>query len=284
MDFNNLHAHFKQKLNTDLYAESEADFLFDVFVEDQFGLSKTQWKLNKTQKISPEDWQSFETKIQPLNSGQPYQQIIGKAPFYQLDFKVNAHVLIPRPETEELVDMAKQQITQHYGAQPIKILDIGTGTGCLAICLAKAFPKAQVTAIDVCPEALAVAKENAQNHHIANIQWLEMDVLKYHPAENFDVIISNPPYIGQEEHVEMTNRVLDFEPHKALFSPENQVLSFYESIALLSENQLNHGGLLFLEINQKYPQETLALYQNMFASSAVLQDLSGNYRFITGQK
>jgi release factor glutamine methyltransferase len=196
-------------------------------------------------------------------------------------------VLIPRPETEELLEIAIDKIKNQFVIlndikKTIKILDIGTGSGIIPITLKKHFPEAEVSAMDISEKALEIAKKNATFHQ-TEINFIEADYLNDELAEKYDVIISNPPYIGIEENVEIAASVKDFEPNIALFSPTKDALLFYRKIAKDCLNYLNENGLFFLEINQKLGNETLDLFQE-FSEKKLIKDLSDNDRFVVGRK
>lgn len=222
----------------------------------------------------------FTQALEELKSGKPYQQILGKAYFYGEEFFVNENVLIPRPETEELIELILEKLPSD---KELKILDIGTGSGCIAITIAKHLKHANVYALDYSKKALEMVKKNAVLHNV-NIHFIQQDYLNTELSEVFDVIISNPPYIGTEEEVDIENSVKDFEPMMALFAPQNDVLAFYRKIANNTGNKLADGGFVFLEINQKLGPETLKLYKNKLSEAYLLKDISDNDRMIWGRK
>lgn len=214
-----------------------------------------------------------EKVLKRINQGEPYQYILNKTWFYQMDLMVNANVLIPRPETEELVDYIVKNCRFK------QVLDLCTGSGCIALALKSSNPKASIKGVDVSSEALEVARINSQNLGL-DINWIHDDVLEpIHSYEEYDLIVSNPPYIGVEE--ELSKTVKDFEPSIALIS-EGDALKFYKSILAFAEKHLISGGTLALEINQKYGQETLELFSDFDAK--LLKDMSGNDRFILVKK
>lgn len=228
---------------------------------------------------NPQELQ-FTLALEQLKSGKPYQQILGKAYFYGEEFLVNENVLIPRPETEELIEVILDKLPAD---KELKILDIGTGSGCIAITIAKHLKQVNVYALDYSGKALEMAKKNAVLHNV-NIHFIQQDYLNTELSEFFDVIISNPPYIGTEEEVDIENSVKDFEPMMALFAPQNDVLAFYRKIASDTDNKLADGGHIFLEINQKLGPETLELYKNKLSEAYLLKDISDNDRMIWGRK
>lgn len=272
--------HFSQELSG-LYSKSEKDFMFYIFAEHILNQEAFRIKLNLYQPITHEQLGIFSEIINELKSGKPYQYILGKVEFYGLQFFVDEHVLIPRPETEELLELAIKEIrNSEIGRREskIKILDIGTGSGIIPIILKKYFPQAEVSSIDFSDKALKIAKKNACEHQV-NINFIHQDYLSFEPKEIYDVIISNPPYIGNNEELEIENSVKNFEPKMALFSPTDDALVFYKKIAQDSKTYLSKNGKLFLEINQKLGNETLALFSD-FENAKLIKDLSGNDRFI----
>lgn len=278
---------FKNKFKTELselYTDSETDFLYSVFVEKILDLNQIQQRMMFDQKLSDVTKNQFQNILSELKTRKPYQHILGETEFYGMTFFVNENVLIPRPETEELLEIAISKIqNSELNLQGLKILDIGTGSGIIPLILKKYFPNAEVSSIDFSEKALEIAKRNAEFHHL-DIKFIHADYLNFNLNENYDVIISNPPYIGIEEEVEIEDSVKGFEPTMALFSPTSDALIFYKKIAKDSIQYLNKNGFLFLEINQKLGEETLELYQNIFSNAELIEDLSGNDRFIFGIK
>lgn len=263
----------------EIYSASESAALFSVFAEKILNINRFQLRLNTGEEVSDEQLDQFREVISELKTGKPYQHITGEAVFYGLNFEVNENVLIPRPETEELLELAIEKITAHFGnSGALKILDIGTGSGVIPIILKKNFPGAQVKAMDYSEKALDVARRNAAHHGTA-VDFVLADYLNTALDETFDVIISNPPYIGRDETQEIGNPVKDFEPHMALFSPTEDALLFYRKIAAESRQHLAARGLVFLEINQKLGRQTLELFADTMQAN-LLRDLSGNDRFI----
>jgi len=263
-----------------LYSESEIQKLFIYLAEEYLQYNSIQLKMYADQDVdSPQELQ-FTLALEQLKSGKPYQQILGKAYFYGEEFLVNENVLIPRPETEELIEVILDKLPAD---KELKILDIGTGSGCIAITIAKHLKQANVYALDYSEKALEMAKKNTVLHNV-NIYFIQQDYLNTELSEVFDVIISNPPYIGTEEEVDIENSVKDFEPMMALFAPQNDVLAFYRKIAIDTDNKLADGGHIFLEINQKLGPETLELYKNKLSEAYLLKDISDNDRMIWGRK
>lgn len=278
-----LRKYFKTELS-DIYSDSETALLFSYFLEKLTGFKA----FHSHQKLLLQDEKKFSEIINELKTGKPYQQILGEAQFYGFTFFINENVLIPRPETEELLELAIGKIKQKNPKNDIrlskdedrnlKILDIGTGSGIISIILKKHFPEAEITAIDISGKALKIAKKNAKFHQ-TEINFVQKDYLNENLEDIFDIIISNPPYIGIDENSEIENSVKNFEPNIALFSPTSDALIFYKKIAKDIENHLSKNGMIFLEINQKLGKETLKLFQH-FSESLLLKDISGNERMI----
>lgn len=272
--------HFIQELS-DLYSKSEIDYLFYIIAEYILHQSPFYIKLNLSQTVDDRQQKRFLEIIEDLKLGKPYQYILGSVEFYGLSFFVNEHVLIPRPETEELLEIAIEDIKKSKkfeGKSVIKILDVGTGSGIIPIVLKKHFPNAEVNSIDFSEDALQVAKKNANIHNV-EINFIHQDYLNFELTDNYDVIISNPPYIGKDEEVEIEDFVKNHEPTMALFSPTEDALIFYRKIAEDCKKHLAKDGKLFLEINQKLGLETLVLFTE-FSDARLRKDLSGNDRFI----
>lgn len=274
--------HFQTELH-DGYTASESAFLYSIFVEKIVGFDSFQQRRLSHQKLLLDDEKRLLDVIIELKTNKPYQHILGETEFYGMSFFVDENVLIPRPETEELLEIAIdkiQSLAPH--SQNLKILDIGTGSGIIPLVLKKYFPKAEVSSIDFSEKALETARKNA-NFHQLDINFIHGDYLNLELTESYDVIISNPPYIGIEEEIEIADSVKKFEPKMALFSPTSDALIFYRKIAEDSKKYLIEKGLLFLEINQKLGPETLELY-SFFSEAQLVKDLSENDRFIIGKK
>ena len=274
--------YFKTELSK-LYTDSESEELFYIFAGKI--LNRDNFEIRRSENDEPDVNQQseFHNNLLQLKLGKPYQQILGEAEFYGLIFFVNEHVLIPRPETEELLELAIFKIKeQRTKKQDFKILDIGTGSGIIPIVLKKHFPEAEISAIDYSEEALKVAKKNAEFHQ-TEIKFIHENYLEEEPNEVYDIIISNPPYIGIDEQHEIADSVKDFEPNLALFSPTSDALIFYRKIAEDAEKHLSENGMVLMEINQKLGKETLELFKD-FSESHLIKDLSSNDRFIFARK
>jgi release factor glutamine methyltransferase len=266
-----------------LYTDSETAFLSAVFIEKMTGFNSFYQRKFSNQELLIDDEKKLSDALSELKTGKPYQHILGETEFYGMTFFVNEYVLIPRPETEELLELAIKKIHSALSIEKPRILDIGTGSGIIPLVLKKHFPDAEVSSIDYSEKALEVAKRNADFHQL-DINFIHTDYLNFELKEQFDVIISNPPYIGIDEQDEIEDSVKGFEPTMALFSPTSDALIFYRKIAENAHKYLSDNGLLFLEINQKLGPETLELYKNDFTEAELIKDLSGNDRFIFGRK
>lgn len=262
--------------------EREARALAFVVLEDVFGLSRTDIYLGKDTAFSEEDTIRLEKILRRLEQGEPVQYAIGTAQFCDLTFRVTPDTLIPRPETEELVGWVASLLPSEA---PCSVLDVGTGTGCIAISLAKQFPRAQVTAWDISEGALAVAQQNAQANGVtvdfcrADVLEVVNDAVASMPTHAPLYIVSNPPYICERERAEMEAHVLDYEPASALFVPDSDPLLFYRALARLGQ-QLKAAAVL-VEINQAYGQETVRMFQSSGYSNVELRrDIYGKDRMI----
>jgi len=271
---------FKQALTT-VYDANEIEALTLMVISEITNLSNGQIKAFPEKEITLEQAERFNNIRSRLQTGEPVQYILGYTEFYGLPFKVTPSVLIPRPETEELVEWVLTCVDK---SQPeINMLDIGTGSGCIAISLKKNLPKAQVSAIDISTGALDVAKQNAVLNEV-DIKFIEADILNpstfslQYPAQ---IIISNPPYVTLHDKMQMHANVTDFEPHTALFVPEDNPLLFYKAIADFAVEKLKPNGLLFLEINESLGNETVEMLKvKGFKNIELRKDMSGRDRMI----
>jgi len=275
-----------------VYDKQEIEALTLLVCEEISGLSKASIKAFPEKEVTGEQATKLQNILEQLQTGQPIQYILGYAEFYGLKFWVNPSVLIPRPETEELVEwildtwqlaVSDRQWAVDNGQLPYQLLDIGTGSGCIAISLKKNLPQAQVSAIDISATALETAKQNASLNNV-DVNFINADILNIGSGianQQFKVIISNPPYVTLTDKEKMHSNVTDFEPHTALFVPENDPLIFYKAIADFAANNLADNGLLFFEINESYGQETVQLLiDKNFSNVELRKDMSGRNRMI----
>jgi release factor glutamine methyltransferase len=263
------------------YDEMEAESFFYLILENQRQLRRIDLALNIDLVFSKEEILIWDAILEKLQLEIPIQYILGRTHFYGLEFNVNENVLIPRPETEELVEWIISSAVNMPKFKNIKILDIGTGSGCIAISLAKNIPNSEVFAIDISDKALATAKKNADLNKVA-VAFIEKNILETTDLEQqFDIIVSNPPYVRNLEKAEIKRNVLENEPHLALFVEDNDALIFYRKIAELATKNLSPEGKLFFEINQYLGKETLELLEKMnFKNSELRKDIYGNDRMI----
>lgn len=279
MKITDYRSHFIQTL-APLYDAAEAESFFYLLLEDQTGMKRIDLALDRDREFSQTEIENWNPILEQLQQYIPIQYIIGKTEFFGLEFEVNPNVLIPRPETEELV----QWILSNNPNGNLKILDIGTGSGCIAISLAKNLPNAQVSAIDVSEKALETAKRNAQ-HNDVKVDFIRKDILQTEDlGQTFDIIVSNPPYVRNLEKEEIKKNVLDHEPHLALFVDDYDALVFYRKIAELAMQNLSKNGQLYFEINQYLGKETMDLLeQKGFQQMELRQDMYGNNRMVFGR-
>lgn len=265
------------------YEGEELLNIVDWILEHFTGLSKSQ--LNDPEMlVNQSAIIHFSNAVDKLLAGVPVQYIIGEVEFYKLKLLVDPSVLIPRPETEELVDII---IRDHKETKGLRILDIGTGSGCIALPLAANLKDSKVTGIDISKKALETAQKNALKNKIDNIEFLELDILKenHFIEKEFDIIVSNPPYIAASESSTMAAHVLEHEPIIALFVPDEDPLVFYSAIAELGQKHLKRQGKIYVEINERLGKETVKIFEaNSFSSIHLLNDLFGKNRFIKVEK
>jgi release factor glutamine methyltransferase len=263
-----------------IYDEGEVDSFFYLILENKFNLKRSDLALQPDLTFNEIDIQIFNSIFEKLKLENPIQYILGTTSFYGLNFIVNEYVLIPRPETEELVEWILNEFKNAKIDNP-KILDIGTGSGCIAISLKKNLENSKVFANDISEKALATAKINAKNNNV-EIEFFQQDILnsKYLP-QKFDIIVSNPPYVRNLEKHEIQKNVLDNEPHLALFVDDDDALIFYKKIAILARDFLEPNGNLYFEINQYLGKETKNLLENLgFKNVELRKDIYGNDRML----
>ena len=266
-----------------IYPKTEIDSFFFLMIEEKLNLQRIDTVLKPDLLISQDNLTTFLKIIKRLQNEEPIQYILKKTSFYGLPFIVDKNTLIPRSETEELVAWIIEEASKGklHKKDKISILDIGTGTGCIPISLAKNLIKSSVSAIDISQKALLIAKKNALLNN-TKIDFFEMDILNTESLpQKFDIIVSNPPYVRELEKREIKKNVLQNEPHLALFVDNNNPLLFYKKIADLAIKYLRQDGLLFFEINQYLEKETVKMLEMKgFKNIELRKDLFGNYRMI----
>jgi release factor glutamine methyltransferase len=274
---------FKQEL-ADVYDLQETEAITLLVLSDLLHTSKAKLKAFPEAEIGDQHAGQLQNILNELKTGKPIQYILGHTEFYGLPFNVDPSVLIPRPETEELVEWIIQSVKN----SPIPVyhlLDIGTGSGCIAITLNNHLPKLKVFAIDISTEALQTAKDNADLNHV-DINFIAADILNFDTAiqlPKFDIIVSNPPYVTLTDKAQMHHNVTSFEPHTALFVPEHDPLLFYHAIAGFAKERLTDNGQLYFEINESYGRETVELLAGKgFTDIMLRQDMSGRDRMVKG--
>ena len=285
---------FKQEL-LPINEAQEIESFFYIILEKINGLKRIDLALNPEMIMDGTHLKQWKNIVSDLKKHKPIQYILGETEFYGLPFLVNENTLIPRPETEELVELiiSNNQITA--SSHHLKILDIGTGSGCIAVSLAKNIPSATVFAIDVSEKALATAKKNAELNNVI-VNFINVDILKINdlgqlPTSNFqlpakfDIIVSNPPYVRNLEKAEINPNVLEYEPHLALFVEDTDALLFYRRIAELAMKNLNANGKMYFEINQYLGTETVELVESFgFKNVKLIKDIYQNNRIIFAEK
>lgn len=278
----------------DIYPKEEVDAFFYRCIEHYLGLERFVLVVRPNTTVTKEEEQSLFEALTQLKQERPLQYILGTAHFMDMEFAVNEDVLIPRPETEELVqwiiddvesqtsDIGYQMSENEHRISEIRILDIGTGSGCIAIALAKNIPNAKVYALDISEKALKVARKNAEANSV-DVTFFKQSILEpgLDLELNFDIIVSNPPYVRELEKKEMKKNVADHEPHLALFVPDDDPLLFYRAIAHFASRNLSKNGGLYLEINQYLGAETQSLLKaHNFSEIELRKDIFGNNRMI----
>lgn len=286
--------HFFNSLQN-IHEEQEIESFFFILTEYLHHLKRVDVALQPDFELSDSDIQKWNAIVSDLQQEKPIQYITGETWFYGLRFQVNENTLIPRPETEELVEWIIESQKSNVQSQTLAILDIGTGTGCIPISLKTNILQANVSAIDVSEHALEVAKRNAELNNV-EINFIQANILEVQDLSqlptpnsqlrtNFDIIVSNPPYVRNLEKQEIKKNVLEYEPHLALFVEDTDALLFYRKIAQLALKNLTPNGLLFFEINQYLGNETVELLKNLgFKNIELKKDLYGNDRMIKCEK
>ena len=267
---------------SELYSRQESVSIADAVITKVFGMNRLSYILKENEMIT--DREKTETILRyciELKTGKPLQYVTGETLFYDCVIKVSRGVLIPRPETEELVDLVVKDNKGFAGT----IIDIGTGSGAIAIALASSFPSARVTGIDISPAAIRSAVINAGNNNVT-VTFLKADIFKLNPSglPKSDIIVSNPPYVRNSEKKSMKNNVLGFEPHRALFVPDRDPLKYYRAILAISDNILNAGGSVYFEINETMGKQVSDMFESYkFRDIKILKDINGKERIAKGK-
>jgi release factor glutamine methyltransferase len=272
----------QQQLST-IYEIGEATSIAKIVIDEITNASTSQRLAQNRVILNSNEIENLHQITNQLLQHKPLQYVLQNAWFYGNKFEVNSSTLIPRPETEELVNYV---VNAHKTSESISILDIGTGSGCIAISLKKNLPNSQVVAIDISHEALKIVAKNAQKLDV-NIQIQQLNFLdnnSWHLLKMFDVIVSNPPYIQQSEAATMSKNVLNFEPHSALFVEDENALVFYKKIIEFANKNLTTNGTIWVEINEALGNETQHLFQQNEYKTLLLNDLQGKHRFICAIK
>lgn len=272
---------FREELSH-IYPIPEIDQFFILTANEYLAYSKLDILLKKDEKVNSVNQKMFESVLDGLKRQEPIQYLLGHTEFYGLRFKVSPDVLIPRPETEELI----RWILEETKSKVQSILDLGTGSGCIAISLKKALPHVQVYGIDKSVRALNSARQNAELNK-AGVEFFAFDLLEQESLGfmKFDLMVSNPPYVTETDKLRMDNNVLNFEPHAALFVYDDDPLIFYRRIVDLADGHLKRGGKLFFEINERFHAEIRSLLNDRgYTSVEIKKDLNGRYRMAKGIK
>ncbi len=272
--------HYIKQALQGYYPDAEIASMAKWLLTEVFGVSALELYAGKETSFSPDERKQLDDILARLQKYEPLQYIIGVEHFFGLTFEVNPSVLIPRPETAELVEWILGE-----GKEGMKVLDIGTGSGCIAISLAKQLAHADVTSWDISSEALQVAECNARRNGV-EVRFQQKDVLQAKPeGEKFDVIVSNPPYITEREKTDMEANVLEWEPDLALFVPDDDPLRFYRKIAELGRDLLTQGGTLYFEINRAYGRETVCMLEALgYRNIELRKDMAHNDRMIRAER
>ena len=265
-----------------LYPSREAESIAYIVVEHVLNYSKFEYAGHKHQ-LFPENrkakWDEIKSR---LVLGEPIQYVVKEAHFYGLKYEVDSSVLIPRPETEELVDL----ILKENEIENISLIDLGTGSGCIPVSIKKNRDNWKVWALDISKEALLVAEKNASNNNV-HISFIQEDILNPNlnvENQKFDIIVSNPPYVPVSDKIKMHKNVADFEPHIALFSPDEDPVKFYKAIAEFSNQHLKESGKVYVEIHEKYGNEVKKLFENGFRKVQIISDINSKPRIVKAER
>jgi len=276
---------FKETFHSALeerYAPLEREHLFYILVEELLGLSRAKAHLDQNRELEPSAFAALQVVLRRLALNEPIQYILGVTYFYGLKYEVDPAVLIPRPETEELV----RWVIDEVGVAECRIIDFGTGSGCIPIALKKNLPNCEVSAVDVSVDALNVAQRNA-NLNNCQVDFFHFDMLTQQSLgfQKYDVFVSNPPYVTNDDRKSMRPTVVEFEPHQALFVPDHDPLVFYRNIVDLAEGNLKSGGMIFFEINESFGREIRSLLMDHgYDAVEIRKDLTGRTRMAKAVK
>lgn len=265
-----------------IYGDGETEAIIRIIFHHLKGWNTVDMIMNEGEPLSDFVKGEIDVILGRLLDHEPIQYITGEARFHGMEFYVTPDVLIPRPETDELADII---IDEAGNREDLDVLDVATGSGCLAIALARSLPFPKVTALDISEKAIEVAKENARRLKAA-VRFIRADVFDWKaPADSFDIVVSNPPYIDESEKVAMERNVLDFEPHEALFVPDSDPLVFYRRISSVAASALRRGGRLYFEINPRHASDFPPLLASEgFVETELLRDSGGHLRFVKAMK
>lgn len=276
---------FKEEL-LPYYDERGIEAFFLRLMEEWEELDRITLAMDPGYELSEKSVDALPLVVEQLKRYRPIQYILGKAWFYDLQLEVNEHVLIPRPETEELVQWIISNLISRK-MEKLRILDVGTGSGCIALALKKHFPQANITAIDMSASSLEVAKRNAENLELL-VNFQQIDMMETEQTvylKEYDIIVSNPPYVREQEKALMQKNVLDYEPENALFVLDSDALKFYRLIADFCEKHLVNNGTLYLEINEAMPNELIELLKEyQFSDILVKKDINEKARMVKAEK
>jgi release factor glutamine methyltransferase len=263
-----------------VYDEREADNIADWVFEKVTGSKKLERRLNRNGELKEKDFLQLQIYLRQLLQHKPVQYVLQEAWFYKMKFCVNENVLIPRPETEELVEWIIED-SKSAGSKSTNIIDIGTGSGCIAVSLKKELKNSKITAIDTSEKALQVAKQNSTELH-AEIDFIQIDFLKeeWKQLPTFDIIVSNPPYIPLKEKDFLAKNILEYEPSLALFVQNNHRFIFYEKISEFAKSHLNGGGKIYVEVHENYAQEVKDIFETAGFTAQTKKDIYGKERMV----
>ena len=276
---------FRNKLKT-IYDDREAENICDWLFENVTGLKKWERRQNQNSEFAETDSEKIKTYLEELLKQKPVQYVLHEAWFYKRKFYVNENVLIPRPETEELVEWIVSDFKKEKYGKPIKIIDIGTGSGCIPVSLKKELPESSIAAIDVSDKALSVAKINAEELH-AIINFFQIDFLnenEWKMLSQYDIIVSNPPYIPLNEKEILAKSVTDFEPGIALFVKNNDPFIFYKKIAGFAKSNLKESGKIYVEVHDEYAKEVGSIFESAGFLVEIKNDIYGKQRMVKSTK